>query len=155
MIASRAFTIPWFEHDACGVGLRGGHARPQIAPDPQHGLQVLRNLDHRGASGSEINTGDGAGILLQIPHKFLSGGLQKRARFTLPAAGEYGCGLIFLPRNPTVRRKIEEKFEQVVQSEGHLPRLAHRAHQQCIARRHRQVLRAVHAPVSSSAAAPT
>ena len=81
------------------------------------GLQVLRNLDHRGASGSEINTGDGAGVLIQMPHAFFVDAC-KASRITLPAAGEYGCGLIFLPRNPSIRRKIEEKFEQVIQSEG-------------------------------------
>jgi len=82
-------------------------------------LQVLINLDHRGASGSEINTGDGAGVLLQMPHRFLAEAC-KSARITLPGAGEYGCGLVYLPRNPAVRRKLEEKFEQVVQSEGQI-----------------------------------
>ena len=83
------------------------------------GLQVLRNLDHRGASGAEINTGDGAGVLIQMPHAFFVDAC-KTARITLPAAGEYGCGLIFLPRNPSIRRKIEERFEQTVQSEGQI-----------------------------------
>jgi len=108
---------PWFEHDACGVGfvvdIKGRKSHKILAD----GLQVLRNLDHRGASGAEANTGDGAGVLLQMPHTFLAEAC-KAARFTLPPAGEYGCGLIFLPRNPTVRRKIEERFEQMVQSEG-------------------------------------
>ncbi len=80
-------------------------------------LQVLRNLDHRGASGAEINTGDGAGVLLQMPHAFFADAC-KSTRINLPAAGQYGAGLVYLPRNPTVRRKVEEKFEQVVQSEG-------------------------------------
>ena len=80
-------------------------------------LQVLRNLDHRGASGAEVNTGDGAGVLLQMPHGFFVEAC-KSSRITLPAAGEYGCGLVFLPRNPTLRRKIEERFEQLIQSEG-------------------------------------
>jgi glutamate synthase (NADPH/NADH) large chain len=108
---------PWFEHDACGVGFvvdMHGRKSHRIL---EQGLQVLRNLDHRGASGSEINTGDGAGILLQMPHGFFQE-VCKNSRITLPGAGEYGCGLVYLPRNPTVRRKIEEKFEQVVQSEG-------------------------------------
>jgi glutamate synthase (NADPH/NADH) large chain len=108
---------PWFEHDACGVGFVAnmhGKKSHKILAD---GLQVLRNLDHRGASGAEINTGDGAGVLIQMPHKFLADAC-KSLRFTLPPAGEYGCGLIFLPRNATIRRKIEERFEQTVQSEG-------------------------------------
>jgi glutamate synthase (ferredoxin) len=108
---------PWFEHDACGVGFvvdMHGRKSHRIV---QQGLQILRNLDHRGASGSEINTGDGAGILIQMPHAFFQDAC-KQSRITLPAPGEYGCGLVFLPRNPSVRRKIEERFEQVVQSEG-------------------------------------
>ncbi|RXK55461.1 glutamate synthase large subunit [Oleiharenicola lentus] len=108
---------PWFEHDACGVGFivdMKGRKSHKIVAD---GLQILRNLDHRGASGAEINTGDGAGILIQVPHKFFAD-IGKTLRFTLPEAGNYGVGLIYLPRNATVRRKVEERFEQVVQSEG-------------------------------------
>ncbi len=108
---------PWFEHDACGVGfvvdIKGRKSHSIVAD----GLRVLRNLDHRGASGAEVNTGDGAGILIQMPHKFFEE-QAKTFRFTLPALGDYGCGLIFLPRNPTIRRKVEEKFEQCVQAEG-------------------------------------
>ncbi len=110
---------PWFEHEACGVGFvvdMHGRKSHKIVAD---GLQILRNLDHRGASGAEINTGDGAGILIQMPHKFFADACKgPTSRLTLPEAGQYGVGLVFLPRNPTVRRKVEEKFEQVVQSEG-------------------------------------
>ncbi|MDD3178916.1 MAG: glutamate synthase large subunit [Opitutaceae bacterium] len=108
---------PWFEHDACGVGFVvdiKGRPSHQIL---EQAIQVLKNLDHRGASGSEPNTGDGAGVLLQMPHAFFQEECNK-TRIVLPAAGEYGCGLVFLPRNPTVRRKLEERFEQIVQSEG-------------------------------------
>ncbi|PAW64023.1 MAG: glutamate synthase large subunit [Opitutia bacterium Tous-C1TDCM] len=110
---------PWFEHEACGVGFivnMHGKKSHQTVSD---GLQILRNLDHRGASGAEINTGDGAGILIQMPHKFFAE-VCKSSRITLPEAGQYGTGLVFLPRNPTVRRKIEERFEQVVQAEGQI-----------------------------------
>jgi glutamate synthase (ferredoxin) len=115
--AKQGLYDPFFEHEACGVGFivnMHGHKSHKMVSDA---LQILRNLDHRGASGAEINTGDGAGILMQMPHKFLAE-VTKPLRFTLPAAGHYGCGLVYLPRNATVRRKIEEKFEQVVQSEG-------------------------------------
>ena len=108
---------PWFEHDACGVGFivdMHGRKSHEIL---QNGLQILRNLDHRGAAGAEPNTGDGAGVLLQMPHGFFVEAARK-ARISLPGAGEYGCGIIFLPRNPTVRRRIEQAFEQIVQSEG-------------------------------------
>ncbi len=108
---------PWFEHDACGVGfvvdIKGRKSNKIV----QDGLQILRNLDHRGASGAEVNTGDGAGILIQMPDAFFQDAC-KNSRITLPPVGEYGCGLIFLPRNPNVRRRIEERFEQIVQAEG-------------------------------------
>jgi len=110
---------PAFEHDACGVGFvvdMKGRKSHKIVADA---LQVLTNLDHRGAAGSEPNTGDGAGILIQMPHKFFAE-VSKAARITLPEAGQYGAGLIYLPRNRTVRRKVEEVFEQVVQSEGQI-----------------------------------
>jgi len=108
---------PWFEHDACGVGFVvdiKGRKSHQIL---QQALEVLENLDHRGASGSEPNTGDGAGVLLQMPHAFCKE-VCRKARITLPEAGEYGSGLVFLPRNITKRRRLEERFEQIIQSEG-------------------------------------
>jgi glutamate synthase domain-containing protein 2/glutamate synthase domain-containing protein 1/glutamate synthase domain-containing protein 3 len=108
---------PAFEHDACGVGfivdIKGRKSHKIL----QQGIEILRNLDHRGACGSEVNTGDGAGVLMQMPHKFLAEAA-KKARIDLPAAGLYGCGLVFLPRNGTLRRGVEERFEQLVQSEG-------------------------------------
>jgi glutamate synthase (ferredoxin) len=108
---------PAYEHDACGVGfvvdIKGRKSHHIL----RQGLQVLTNLDHRGACGCEVNTGDGAGVLMQMPHKFLVAAARK-ARIELPAPGKYGCGIVFLPRNPTLRRRIEERFEQIVQSEG-------------------------------------
>jgi glutamate synthase (NADPH) large chain len=115
--AKQGLYDPWFEHDACGVGFvvdMHGRKSHQILADA---LQVLCNLDHRGASGAEINTGDGAGVLIQMPHAFFVEAC-KSTRIVLPGQGEYGCGLVFLPRNPTIRRKIEERFEQLIQSEG-------------------------------------
>ena len=108
---------PRFEHDACGVGfvvnIKGRKSHRIL----EQAIQVLKNLDHRGACGCEVNTGDGAGVLIQMPHGF-NEEVCRKARILLPARGEYGSGIIFLPRNPTVRRKVEERFEQVVQSEG-------------------------------------
>ena len=108
---------PQFEHDACGVGFVvdiKGRKSHQIL---RHAIQVLENLDHRGASGAETNTGDGAGVLLQMPHAFFKE-VARKARLNLPAPGAYGSGIIFLPRNPMSRRRLEEHFEQIVQSEG-------------------------------------
>ena len=76
-------------------------------------IQVLLNLAHRGASGSEANSGDGAGILLQIPHDFLGEqGIQ------LPSPSEYGAGMVFLPTEPGSRRECEALFEHLVKEEG-------------------------------------
>jgi glutamate synthase (ferredoxin) len=108
---------PWFEHEACGVGFVvdiKGRRSHQIL---QQAIQVLKNLDHRGASGSEPNTGDGAGVLIQMPHAFLKE-VCKKVRITLPGPDEYSSGLVFLPRNITKRRRLEERFEQIIQSEG-------------------------------------
>jgi glutamate synthase (ferredoxin) len=108
---------PQFEKDACGVGfvvdVKGRKSHRIL----QQAVEVLHNLDHRGASGCEVNTGDGAGVLLQMPHSFFKE-VSKKSRINLPEAGQYGCGLVFLPRNPTKRRKLEEAFEHIVQSSG-------------------------------------
>ena len=86
---------PTYEHDSCGAGfvvnIKGVRSH-QIVDD---GLQVLLNLAHRGACGSEHNTGDGAGVLIQVPHKFLKKATQALG-MTLPEPGQYGAGMIFL-----------------------------------------------------------
>jgi glutamate synthase (NADPH) large chain len=79
----------------------------------QKAIQVLLNLAHRGASGSEENSGDGAGILLQIPHEFFVG-----QGISLPNAGEYGAGMVFLPTDLSSRLECEALFEQIAQEEG-------------------------------------
>ena len=108
---------PQFEHEACGIGfvvdIKGRKSHRIV----QQAIEVLENLDHRGACGCENNTGDGAGVLLQTPHKFLVEAA-KKARIALPEAGQYACGLVFLPRNPTKRRKLEEQFGHIIQSVG-------------------------------------
>ncbi len=111
---------PQFEHDACGVGfvvdIKGRKSNNIL----KQAIQILKNLDHRGASGSEVNTGDGAGILIQMPHAFLKKVAKKDARINLPEPGLYAAGNIFMPRNATQRRKIEEVFARVVQAEGQI-----------------------------------
>ncbi|ESA33466.1 glutamate synthase [Leptolyngbya sp. Heron Island J] len=108
---------PQFEHDACGVGFvvqMKGLASHEIV---QQGLQILCNLEHRGACGSEANTGDGAGILVQLPHQFL----QKVARvegFRLPAPGQYGAGIIFTSPDAAVRAESRRRFESVAAQMG-------------------------------------
>ena len=110
---------PQHEHDACGFGFVvdiEGRKSNKVLRDA---IEVLKNLDHRGACGCEVNTGDGAGVLLQMPHAFLKDAA-KKSHITLPEPGEYACGLIFMPRNATQRRRIEEIFARVVQSEGQI-----------------------------------
>ena len=118
--AKQGLYDPQFEHDACGVGfvvdIKGRKSNAVV----KQGIQILKNLDHRGASGSEVNTGDGAGILLQMPHAFLKKVAKKDARINLPEPGLYAAGNIFMPRNATQRRKIEEVFARVVQAEGQI-----------------------------------
>jgi len=109
---------PWFEHEACGVGfvvdVKGRKSHRIL----EQALQVLRNLDHRGACGCEANTGDGAGVLIQMPHAYFQHVAKKDRLFSLPGPGEYASGLVFLPRNPTRRRRLVELFEHIIQSEG-------------------------------------
>ena len=108
---------PQFEHDSCGVGFVvnvKGQKSHQII---QQALTVLLNLNHRGACGCEANTGDGAGILLQMPHAFLQPAC-KAARIKLPAPGKYGVGMVFLPPDPAERKSCEKLFEVIVAEEG-------------------------------------
>ena len=108
---------PRYEHDSCGVGfvvdIKGRRSRRIV----EQGIQVLLNLEHRGACGSEPNTGDGAGILLQIPHEFFARECENR-RFKLPRVGDYAVGMVFLPRDGASRRECEHLFERIVNEEG-------------------------------------
>src|SRR5947207_8026300 len=108
---------PFFEHEACGVGfvvnVKGKKSHQII----QQALQVLRNLDHRGACGCEANTGDGAGILVQVPHPFLQKQCE-RIGFKLPKPGQYGVGLVFMPQDPPERQQCERALEKIVKEEG-------------------------------------
>jgi len=108
---------PQFEHDACGLGFvvnMKGRKSHQMVSDA---LKILVNLDHRGACGCEANTGDGAGILIQVPHDFF---VTEAARlgFQLPAVGQYGVGQVFLPKNPTEREAIKNELAKIIAAEG-------------------------------------
>ena len=94
--AARGLYDPRFEHDACGVGMVANLHGRQSHEIVDQALTILENLAHRGASGAEVNTGDGAGILVQIPDRFL----REQLEITLPPAGAYATGLVFLPRSP-------------------------------------------------------
>jgi glutamate synthase domain-containing protein 2/glutamate synthase domain-containing protein 1/glutamate synthase domain-containing protein 3 len=102
------------EHDACGVGFVA-HVKGRRSPTiVRRALDLLINLEHRGACGSDPDTGDGAGILVQMPDRFF----RKSVRFALPAPGGYGAGLVFLPRNPAARAACRALVEHIVRDEG-------------------------------------
>jgi len=106
---------PWFEHDACGVGFVV-HMKGRKSHDiVRQGLQILLNLDHRGACGCEANTGDGAGILIQMPHRFFQ---EAGLPFDLPEVGQYGAGIVYLPKHPAEREACKEVFAKIVAEEG-------------------------------------
>ncbi|HWD53894.1 MAG TPA: glutamate synthase large subunit [Acidimicrobiales bacterium] len=108
---------PGYEHDACGVGMVADlHGRPDH-DIVDKGLTVLERLAHRGASGAEVETGDGAGILVQVPHRFLAGAAEA-AGFTLPEAGGYAVGLAFLPNDADDAHKARSMVEQIAGEEG-------------------------------------
>ena len=108
---------PRMEHDACGFGFV-----VDIAGRPSHAivrdaLTVLVNLEHRGATGSEKNTGDGAGITIQIPHRFLAD-VAAKSGVNLRGKGGYGVGMVFLPQDKLGRVECFRLFEQVLADEG-------------------------------------
>jgi glutamate synthase (ferredoxin) len=108
---------PRFEHDACGVGfvvnIKGDKSHQIV----EQALTVLENLDHRGACGCEENTGDGAGILLQVPHAFFQDACEGLG-IHLPEPGQYGVGVIFLPPEREERRRCERALEKIIADEG-------------------------------------
>jgi glutamate synthase domain-containing protein 2/glutamate synthase domain-containing protein 1/glutamate synthase domain-containing protein 3 len=108
---------PQYEHDACGVGFVVNIKGKKSHEIVEQALTVLQNLDHRGARGSENNTGDGAGILMQLPHKFFQR-VCAEAGITLPAPGDYGVAMVFCPPDENDCRQCSERFEQLVIEEG-------------------------------------
>ena len=108
---------PAHEHDACGVGFVAhikGHKAHHIV---EQGLKILENLDHRGAVGADKLMGDGAGILIQIPDDFYRAEMALQG-VDLPPPGEYGVGMIFLPKEHASRLACEQALERAVKTEG-------------------------------------
>ena len=107
---------PQFEKDSCGVGfiadLKGNKSREIV----DKALSMLMNLEHRGAVGADPETGDGAGILMQMPHDFMKVAATE-AKINLPNAGEYGVAFIFMPQDKAVRKQVENIFEKIVVDE--------------------------------------
>lgn len=106
---------PEFEHDSCGVGFIAnikGNKSHQVIADA---ITMLERMNHRGACGCEPNTGDGAGILIQVPHEFFTDEC-RRLGFKLPAYSHYGVGLVFFPRDPKVREECRTVLNRKIKN---------------------------------------
>jgi glutamate synthase (NADPH/NADH) large chain len=114
MLKARGLYDPAFEHDACGVGfivrIDGEKSHDII----EKGVEILCNLEHRGAVGGDQKTGDGAGMLMQLPHAFF----EKETSFKLPSEGNYGVGMAFLPEDKARRKAAISMTEAVCSAEG-------------------------------------
>jgi glutamate synthase domain-containing protein 2/glutamate synthase domain-containing protein 1/glutamate synthase domain-containing protein 3 len=108
---------PEHEHDACGIGFVASIEGKKSHDIVLKGVQILINLAHRGACGCDPQTGDGAGILIQIPHTFFAREAATLG-FTLPSPGEYGVGMVFLPVDPHDRLICEGIIEKIAGEEG-------------------------------------
>ncbi|TVO68131.1 glutamate synthase-related protein [Denitromonas ohlonensis] len=108
---------PANEHDACGVGFIAhikGEKRHDIVIQ---GLEILKNLDHRGAVGADALQGDGAGLLLQLPDQLYREEMAAQG-VTLPPVGDYGVGMVFMPKEHASRMACEEEIERAIRAEG-------------------------------------
>jgi glutamate synthase (NADPH/NADH) large chain len=108
---------PRNEHDSCGVGFVADMKNRRSHDILEKGLQILANLDHRGAVGADPTLGDGCGILTQIPHGFFAPECA-RLGFDLPEPGHYAIGQFFMPRHPAARRQVRDIVEEVVAAES-------------------------------------
>ena len=116
-LAAGGLYDPANEHDACGVGFVA-HIKGQKAHSiVEQGLKILENLDHRGAVGADALMGDGAGILIQIPDEFFRAEMAAQG-IKLPPPGEYGVGMIFLPKEHASRLACEQEVERAIKAEG-------------------------------------
>jgi glutamate synthase (NADPH/NADH) large chain len=106
-----------FEHDACGVGFVAHIKGRKSHAIVEQGLTILRNLTHRGAVGWDPKLSDGAGVLIQIPDRFLREEMVAQG-VILPPAGQYGVGMVFLPREPASRFACEYEIERAIKDEG-------------------------------------
>jgi glutamate synthase (NADPH/NADH) large chain len=108
---------PQYEHDSCGVGFVARLSNEKSHDIVEMGLEILLNIDHRGAVGADPKAGDGCGMLLQIPHEFLARETGKLG-FKLPEPGQYGVAAIFMPKDAEGRKIVQEITEQVIAEEG-------------------------------------
>jgi glutamate synthase (NADPH/NADH) large chain/glutamate synthase (ferredoxin) len=108
---------PANEHDSCGVGFVAHIKGEKSHAIVEQGLQILKNLNHRGAVGADKLMGDGAGILIQLPDALYREEMAKQG-IELPPPGEYGVGMIFLPKEHASRLACEQEMERAIKAEG-------------------------------------
>src|SRR5271166_6603759 len=111
--AARGLYDPSLERDACGLGFVADLRRPPTHDVVTKGIEILRRLTHRGAAGCDPCTGDGAGVLLQLPHELYLDRC-KALDISLPGRGDYAVAMCFLSQNPTRRREQESVLESAV-----------------------------------------
>ena len=116
-LSSDGLHHPSFERAACGVGLAANIEGIKSHGVIEQGIEVLNNLRHRGAAGADPETGDGAGITIQMPHEFIVAQFEK-AGAAMPERGDYGIGMTFLPQDADERARCEAEVERVVADEG-------------------------------------
>ena len=119
MMQKQGLYSPDYEHDACGIGFVVNVHGKKTHQTVKDGLKILANLAHRGGEGSDENTGDGAGMLLQIPDAFFRK-VCPEENIELPAAGDYGVGMVFLPRQSDAREKCMKVIDKAVEEEGQI-----------------------------------
>ncbi|HZO00677.1 MAG TPA: glutamate synthase subunit alpha, partial [Burkholderiales bacterium] len=117
--AQQGLYHPSYEHDACGVGFVAHIKGKKSHAIVQQGLSVLKNLSHRGAVGYDPKLSDGAGCLIQIPDRFYREEMAAQG-VKLPPAGQYGVGMVFLPRDPASRIACEYEIERAIKDEGQI-----------------------------------
>lgn len=116
--SQRGLYDPQFEHDACGIGFIANLKNKKSHDNVRKALDMLERMEHRGACGCEENTGDGAGILIQKPHKFFLR-VSKDSGFSLPEYDDYGVGQMFFPaNNKSVETEVKKLLETTLQKFG-------------------------------------
>lgn len=108
---------PEQEHEACGIGMIANINGEKSHSIVQNAVNILCNLEHRGGQSSDTSTGDGAGILTQIPHRFFKKQCEKEG-INLPEEGRYGIGMIFMPQDYDIRMKAKEIIQKIIDEEG-------------------------------------
>ncbi|HSP20898.1 MAG TPA: glutamate synthase subunit alpha, partial [Planococcus sp. (in: firmicutes)] len=115
--AAQGLYHPDQEHEACGIGMIANINGEKSHSIVQNAINILCNLEHRGGQSSDTSTGDGAGILTQIPHRFFHKQCEKEG-IALPAEGRYGIGMIFMPQDYDLRMQTKDVVKRIIEEEG-------------------------------------